>query len=120
VLPLSTDQDRVITLATACPHGAVVVADSDLVWVAAWDAAWGVVWDAAWHIRMLTAQVCPMLRIHTLPHRIGHPPMVGKKQDQLDSWAVPRSNQQANPRKLLSLYQISLSEIDRPRLLVRE
>ncbi len=58
-----------MAVATACPHGAVAVADSDAVWVLVeewvWDAAWAWDVDAAWHIRMLTAQVCLM-------HRMAH------------------------------------------------
>ena len=72
-----------MALATACPHGVAAAADSDAVWVE--EEAW----DAEWHIRMLMAQVCLMLHIHTLPHLIGHPPMDGKKV-ALDS-QVPRT-----------------------------
>ena len=80
--------------ATACPHGAVAVADSDAAWVLveewAWDAAWAWDVDAAWHIRMLTAQVCLMLRPHIaverhLMHRMAHLLIMDGKEKVLDA-----------------------------------
>ena len=69
--------------ATACPHGAAALADSDAVWVWVEEWAWDV--DVVWHIRMLTAQVCLMLRAaeRHLMHRMAHPLIMDGKEKVL-------------------------------------
>jgi hypothetical protein len=65
------EQGQVMVQALVGLHWAVAVEESD--------AVWDVVWDVIWRIRMLITQICPMLRIHTLPHGMVHLPMYGSE-----------------------------------------